>query len=68
MNDLKRSVNEIIGELIRQGWRIRQGRSMHHTAFPPDPSKPVVVISSSPSDFRALYRIRSDLRRSGANI
>lgn len=66
MADYRPDLKKILKLLLEQGWYIESGRQMHHKCFPPNKAFRMVVISSSPSDHRALQAIKSDLRRSGA--
>lgn len=63
-----RVVQEIVGKLVAQGWRIEGGHGRHYKAFPPDPSKPMVVFAATPSDWRSMRNAISQLRRSGAAL
>lgn len=60
---MKKEMNEILDELRRQGWRVVLGA--HVKAYPPDESKPMVAMSSTPSDVRGLKNNIAQLRRSG---
>lgn len=63
---MDKDTKKLIKSLTAQGWRIEQGK--HIKAFPPDPTKPMVVISGTPSDARTLANLKAQLRRSGAEI
>jgi predicted RNA binding protein YcfA (HicA-like mRNA interferase family) len=63
MND----VREIIEKLESQGWRIERDRK-HYKAFPPDRTKQMVTIPTTPSGSRWRPNLISQLRRSGANL
>ncbi|GIU87459.1 MAG: hypothetical protein KatS3mg009_1974 [Acidimicrobiia bacterium] len=62
-----KEVNEIIKKLIRQGWRVERG-AKHWKAYPPDKSKRMITIPTTPSDHRSLKNVISDLRRAGADL
>jgi hypothetical protein len=61
-----KEVQDLIRKLQEQGWRIEEGK--HYKAFPPDTTKPMVVIPKTPSDHRSLKNTIAQLRRSGAII
>lgn len=55
-----KEIDTLIGRLLRQGWRLVQGR--HRKLVHPS-GKGFVAISRSPSDYHALDNIRADVRR-----
>jgi hypothetical protein len=55
--------HKVLRELEQQGWRVTYNG--HYKAYPPDKSKPIVTMSSSPSDYYALKKQISDLKKSG---
>lgn len=62
--DKVKELKKIKKELERQGWRIER-RAKHGMAFPPDKSKPPVVLPSTPGGGRWLQNLIAQLRRSG---
>ena len=62
---MARDIDRIRRELVRQGWRIEARKGGHDLAFPPDPSKPPVTLSGTPSGSRWLPNLIAELRRSG---
>ena len=50
--------------LVAQGWTIRPG-GKHDMAYPPDKTKPAVVLPSTPSGGRRRQNLLAQLRRSG---
>jgi predicted RNA binding protein YcfA (HicA-like mRNA interferase family) len=52
-------------EAERQGWRVEVTKGGHWRFVPPDPTKPMVVTSSTPSDHRTLDNFIGRLRKSG---
>lgn len=63
---MDKEMRKTLGELeAHQGWKIVVGRK-HIKAIPPDKSKPIVVISATPSDHRAWQNTLARLRKSGA--
>ncbi len=64
MNDL----DALISLARRQGWRCEKRGSGHLMLRPPSRAGPLIVISSSPSDYRALAKIRSQLKRAGVLV
>jgi hypothetical protein len=64
---MHKEVREIADKLAEQGWRIEDG-SKHIKAFPPDPTKAMVTLPTSPGRGRWKQNLISQLRRSGADI
>ncbi len=50
--------------LLAQGWTLRIGRK-HELAYPPEKSKPAVVLPSTPGGGRWRANLLAPLRRSG---
>lgn len=63
-----KDVDRALLELRAQGWRIEDSGGKHLKVYPPDRTKGIVIVSRSPSDWRAAKSIMGDLRRAGANI
>jgi len=61
MNDIQ----FLIAQARLQGFTVERRGSGHFLLRPPTRAGPLVVISSSPSDYRALAKIRSQLKRAG---
>ena len=64
----RRDAREVEGlaEIAReQGWRIERTRGGHWRFVPPDPTREIVVMSGTASDWRAVRNFRAALRRSG---
>ena len=68
MKDTKKQVRIILKQLYDQGWRIDESGRKHIHAFPTDKTKPMISISSTPGDFRAIQKIYSNLRNAGADL
>lgn len=60
---MKREVRELVAAAKRHGWRVVEGK--HIKLYPPDQSKPPVVLPKTPSDWRALRNAIAELRRCG---
>ena len=60
MPEMNRDARELVRDLQRAGWRVRQGKHLKLVA--PGTGKSV-SISRSPSDRRALQNILSDCRK-----
>ncbi len=58
-------LNRILEELARQGWRIQKAGSGHWKCFPPDRTKPMVVLSGTPGTQGSLRMAIHRLKRSG---
>lgn len=65
---MNKDQRKLVETLKAQGWEIHQLKNNHYRALPPDKTKPIVVIDSTPSDHRAWQNTISRLRRSGADI
>lgn len=48
-----------------QGWTVKKLKSGHWQFIPADKTKRIVVASGTPSDYRSIKNLRSDLRRNG---
>lgn len=68
MADYKRDTKEIVQALLKQGWRIRQGRACHYVAYPPDRRFPPVAFSATPSDNRGIRNNLALLKKYGADL
>ena len=64
---MDKEVREIAEKLVKQGWRIEEG-SKHAKAYPPDPTKSVVILPGTPGKGRWKQNLISQLRRSGADL
>lgn len=51
-----------------EDWRYEYPGSGHFKLIPPDPSKPIVVSGSTPSDYKGNLNWLTDLKRSGARL
>lgn len=60
---MKRRVRDLLRLASEQGWEIAKRPCGHYKATSPE-GKPV-FFSSSPSDYRAIHKIRKDLERNG---
>jgi hypothetical protein len=60
--------HKLFQKLEAQGWTIEALKNNHYRVFPPDKTKPAVVIESTPSDRRAWANTIARLRRSGAQL
>lgn len=56
-----RDIDQVIRQLIRQGWSFRRG-SKHGRLTPPD-GQQTLTVAKSPSDYRSLLNFRRDLRK-----
>jgi hypothetical protein len=64
--DLRKRLGDILDTLRREGWRIVFRRNGHLKAVSPEGK--VVFMSRTPSDWRALYKIKRDLKANGATF
>lgn len=51
-----------------QGWTVRRTHGGHIQFVPSDPTAPLVVSSSTPSDHRTMRNLKAQLRRSGLAV
>ncbi|HEX4489664.1 MAG TPA: hypothetical protein VH914_00515 [Acidimicrobiia bacterium] len=65
---MDKDTKKLLRNLERQGWTIEATKSGHIRAIPPDTTKPIVIIASTPSDHRAWKNTIAQLRKSGADI
>lgn len=64
---MDKQIRELINTLEAQGWRIERG-GKHYKAYPPDRTKPMVTIPTTPGGGRWKQNLISQLRRSGADL
>lgn len=57
-------IGQIRAALLAQGWRIAAG-SKHDKAYPPETTKPMVILPKTPSGGRWKENLIAQLRRSG---
>lgn len=62
-----KEVREIAKRLEAQGWQLVKGKG-HTKAYPPDPSKPMVVLPGTPGRGRWKANLIAQPRRSGADL
>lgn len=60
-----KDVRRLIDLAESQGWAIETTCGNHLRFIPPDPTKPMVHTSSTPSDRRAVQNLEAQLRKSG---
>ena len=62
-------VNDYARAARTHGWSVTRTRRNHHWKFvSPDRSVPPIFTSGTPSDWRSIRNLRSNLRRSGLPI
>ena len=64
---MHKEVREIAAKLEAQGWRVVKG-AKHTIAYPPDRSRPAVILPETPGERRWKQNLISQLRRSGAEL
>jgi predicted RNA binding protein YcfA (HicA-like mRNA interferase family) len=62
----RKELNSIIKAVVAQGWTVEQTKSCHYRFTAP--SGNFFFTSSTPSDVRALERIKSDIRKLGLDL
>ena len=66
---MKKEISTLVNAAEKAGWKVRKNsRGGHIMFYPPDKSKEVITVSSSPSDYRAIVNIRRDLKKAGLKI
>lgn len=65
MNDSR--LRGLIEKAQAQGFRLERGENAYKL-IPPDKTKPIVAISSTPSDCNVYWELRRQLRKSGMVI
>jgi hypothetical protein len=55
-------INDIVKQLVKEGWRYKQG-GKHGKVIAPQRAA-ILIVPTSPSDWRASHQFRADLRRS----
>lgn len=66
--DYRRAVEDTVLAVAKQGWKVRLSGRTHWRLCPQDKQYAVQFISFTPSDFRAIKNIRSQLRKAGAKL
>lgn len=56
-----KDINQVICDLIRQGWSFRRG-GKHGRLTHPDGQR-TLTVAKSPSDHRSIHNFRRDLRK-----
>lgn len=51
-----------------EGWRVRNTRNGHFQFLSPDKSVDPIVVSSTPSDYRAMKKIQAMFKRNGLDV
>jgi len=72
MGHLPRPVNPEIRRLVnyarKAGWKVVMSRSGHWHVFPADETKPMIVMPSTPSDWRGALNSMAELTRAGLDL
>lgn len=63
---MHKEVREIVDKLLAQGWTVEPDGGGHYKATPPDKTKRIVTLPSTPGKGRWKQNLTSQLRRSGA--
>lgn len=66
MADARKLTDALVDELVRQGWRLREGR--HRVLYSPDRNVPPISFSRTPSDYRGILNKLAELRRYGVHV
>lgn len=66
--DHRREVQRIVERLAQQGWAVSISGHSHWRLCPQDKQYAVQFVSFTPSDYRAIKNIRSQLRKAGAQL
>jgi hypothetical protein len=61
----KKDIGRLLATASEQGFRVEKRKSGHIMVKPPDKTKAVISLSSTPSDSRSVKNARALLRRSG---
>lgn len=61
-------MEDMVLAVAKQGWAVSISGRTHWRLCPIDKQYPVQFISFTPSDFRAIKNIRSQLRKAGAQL
>jgi hypothetical protein len=66
MADARKLTDELVDALVRQGWRLREGK--HRILYAPDKRIPPISFSRTPSDYRGIENKLAELRRFGVRV
>lgn len=61
-------IKDIVKAAGKQGWTIERTKGNHIKLTPPDPTMSQVILPGTPSDWRSLKNVTSQLRRAGLKI
>lgn len=61
-------MKKLISLAKSQGWSVTKTGSNHIRFLPPQPDKPIVIGSSTPSDPRSMSNLKAQLKRSGLMV
>jgi len=51
-----------------RGWKVKPTKSGHYCFLAPDKSIRPIYVSSTPSDWRAIHKIKAQFRRAGLEL
>ncbi len=63
-----RDLQPLIAAARRQGWCVEPTKGGHVRFRPCDPALPLIITSSTPGDWRAVWNVRALLRRAGLDM
>jgi hypothetical protein len=63
-----RELDALLDICRASGATVTRGKNGHWQVLPADKKQGVITISGTPSDYRAIEKIRSQLRRAGMQV
>jgi len=65
---MNKEIKQLMMQAIKQGWNVKVRNSGHMVWTSPNPKVGPIFSSQTPSDWRAIKKIKSQLRRAGASV
>lgn len=68
INGVSREMKKLLAVAEAAGWEVGRTKKGHLRLIPADPTLPIIVTGSTPSDHRAIRNFKSQLRRAGLPV
>ena len=65
---MKFNVKDLQKQAEAEGWRVRQTKNGHYQFLSPDKEINPIIVSSTPSDWRAIHKIKAQFKRNGLEL
>lgn len=61
-------IKDIKKKAVKAGWRVNSTKNGHYCFLSPNRETNPIYVSSTPSDFRAIYKIKAQFKRNGLDL